>query len=90
MSTRNEHRDGPPKGLWARCAENPQGVVGVAFGYDFAQTGFIPAEAIPDFCVAHAAATGAAADIVRLVRDAATGLGGFRYALRTTRAAARN
>ena len=90
MSIRNEHRDGPPTGLWARCAENPQGVVGVAFGYDLAQTGFIPAEVIPDFCVSHAAATGAAADIVRVVRAAATGLGAFRHSLQTTRAAASN
>lgn len=88
--TRNENRDGPPKGLWARCAENPQGVVGVAFGYNIAQTGFIPAEAIPDFCTQNSAATGGAADLLKLVREAATSLGAFRHTLRTTRAAARN
>ncbi len=90
MSKRNEHRDGPPKGLWARCALSPGGAVGVAFGYDLAQTGFVPAEAVPDFCVAHVAATGTAADIVRVVREAATSLNAFRHTLRTTRAAARN
>ena len=74
----------------ARCAQSPQGIIGIAFGFAYAQTGFIPAEAVEEFCVANAQATGDHAVILELVRDAAAGLGAFRHTLRTTASAQNN
>ena len=88
--TRNEHRDGPPQGLWARAAKSPRGEYGVAFGYGPVQTGFVAEQALPDFFLRNVDSTGDAADILALVRDAAATLPRMKATVRHVRSAERN